>query len=333
MTTTQTHRPGITRRMLAAASAGVATLALAGCAVGGENDLTLATGSTGGTYYPLGGEIANLWSNNLEDYSITATVGGASVDNLRQLDQGEVELAMGVNATAADAVSSAGDFEENPLGDPAGIRSLGNIYPEILQVVTVEGTGITSIEDLRGKRIEMGPLGSATNTLAGQVLEAYGIDPDEDLAEQFDSSFGDAATNLGDGVVDAAFGILSAPTSSIEQLATTNDVMMLNIQGAALDRLLAENPLLSPHVIPGGTYSGVDGSNNTVTAWATLYAKADLDEQLAYDLTRVMYENSREVQHSAGDDIILNSAVDGLGPVQLHPGSARYFEENGISVP
>ncbi|GGC60142.1 TAXI family TRAP transporter solute-binding subunit [Hoyosella rhizosphaerae] len=332
MTTTHFGRTIGARSRVAAATIAVASLALAGCSVGDGNDLTLATGSTGGTYFPLGGEIASVWSNNIDDISVTATVGGASVENLRALDQGEVQLIMSVNATAADAVTSSGDFADNPLADPADIRALGNIYPEILQIVTTRDSGISSIEDLRGKRVEMGPLGSATSALAAQVLEAYGINPATDLDATLDSGFGDAATNLGDGVVDAAFGILAAPTGSIEQLATTNDVVLLDIQGAALDRLLAENPLLSPHQIPGGTYRGVDNTNRTVTAWATLYAKADLDDELAYELVRVMYENARSVQHSAARDMLLNTAVDGLGPVEVHPGAVRFYEEQGISV-
>ncbi|AEF40156.1 TAXI family TRAP transporter solute-binding subunit [Hoyosella subflava] len=317
----------------AAALLAAGALTMAGCAADGAGDLTLATGSTGGTYYPLGGEIASVWSSELEDVDVTATVGGASVENLRALDQGEVELIMSVNATAAEALDGAGDFADQPLSSPENIRVLGNIYPEILQIVTTEASGITSIEDLRDRRVEMGPAGSATYTMAEQVLRAYGIDPATDLAATLDSSFGDAATNVGDGVVDAAFGILAAPTGSIEQLATTHDLVMLDVSGPELETVLAENELLSAHEIPAGTYSGVDVPNATITSWATLYTTADLDEETAYDLVRVMYEHGDRVQHSAARDMILETAVDGLGPVELHPGALRYYEEQGVEIP
>lgn len=327
------HRIGLRlRARTVAAVVAAGALALTGCAADGTGDLTLATGSTGGTYYPLGGEIASVWSNQIEDVSVTATVGGASVENLRALDQGEVQLIMSVNATAADAVEGTGDFADQPLSNPENIRALGNIYPEVLQIVTTEGTGITSIADLRNRRVEMGPPGSATYTMAGEVLRAYGIDPETDLAATLDSSFGDAATNLGDGVVDAAFGILAAPTGSIEQLATSHDVVMLDITGPELETILAGNELLSAHEIPGGTYSGVDEPNHTITSWATLYTTADLDEDVAYELVRVMYEHGDQVQHSAARDMVLENAVDGLGPIDLHPGAARYYQEQGVEI-
>ncbi|MCW4353824.1 TAXI family TRAP transporter solute-binding subunit [Hoyosella sp. YIM 151337] len=328
------HRKGGRfRGRAAAAILAAGALALSACAADSPGDLTLATGSTGGTYYPLGGEIASVWSSEIEGISVTATVGGASVENLRALDQGEVDLIMSVNATAADAVDGTGDFADQPLANPQNIRVLGNIYPEIVQIVTTAQSGIESIEDLRGKRVEMGPPGSATYVMAEQILRAYGIDPQTDLAATLDSGFGDAATNLGDGVVDAAFGILAAPTGSIEQLATSHDVVLLDISGPELEAILAENELLSAHEIPAGTYSGVDEPNATITSWATLYTTADLDEETAYELVRVMYEHGDRVQHSAAEDMVLENAVDGLGPIEMHPGAVRYYEEQGVTIP
>ncbi|MDV6014500.1 TAXI family TRAP transporter solute-binding subunit [Haloechinothrix sp. LS1_15] len=327
-----TQRSGAVSRPVRAgiALAASGALVLAGCDVQDEGDLTLATGSTGGTYYPLGGEIAVLWSDDIEDVNVSTQSTGASKDNMELLDAGENEVVMAVNGTAAQAVTGEGPFADEPLDNPDEVVALGNVYREVMQIVTTADTGIESIEDLEGARVEIGPPGSATRTMATEILEVHGIDPDTDLAETFDSDFGPAATNLGDGVVDAAFGILGVPTGSLLELGTTSDIVMLDVVGDPLDELLGADESLSTVEIPADTYPGQDEPNETVTNWATLYATPDLDEDIAYDLVRVMYEESDRVQHDVAGDIQLETAIEGLGPIELHPGAERYYEEQGL---
>ncbi|MDS1271676.1 TAXI family TRAP transporter solute-binding subunit [Lipingzhangella sp. LS1_29] len=323
---------GLTRAF-AVAAAGV--VALTACETpddtngNGEDiaggDLTLATGSTGGTYYPLGGEIANLWTESLEDVSVSTQATGASVDNMYLLDSGENELVMAVNGTAQNAVAGAGDFGDEPLDDPDAVRAIGNVYPEVMQVTTVEDSGVESIEDLDGARVELGPPGSATEVLAQQILDAYDVEP----SETFDSAFGDAATNLGDGQVDAAFGVLGVPDASLTEIATTNDIHMLDIEGDALDEVLAADDSLVPHEIPAGTYEGQDDPHHTVTNWATLYGPSNLSDDLVYDLVSTMYGQADDLEHDVAGEIQLDTAVEGLGDIELHPGAEQYYEEEG----
>lgn len=301
--------------------------------------LQLATGSTGGTYYPLGGEIAQLWSNNIDGIQVDTEATGASVQNLRALE-GETEddaagsidqseLVMAVNGVAAQAVEGQGPFADNPLDDPEGVRALGNIYPEVMQIVVLEDSGIESIEDLEGMNVEIGPAGSGTEVAARQILEAYGIDPDEDI-NAFDSTFGDAATALGDGQVDAAFGILSVPAAGIVEISSTNDVRLLSVDDDIAGELMEADPSYSTLTIEAGTYDGQADDVTALTNWATLYATASLDEDLAYDLVRVMYEQAGDIGHDVGSQVQLDTAVDGLGPIALHPGAERYYQEQGV---
>ncbi|MFV2194638.1 TAXI family TRAP transporter solute-binding subunit [Nocardiopsis sp. LOL_012] len=309
---------------------------------GGEEETTflqLATGSTGGTYYPLGGEIAQIWGDNIEGIQVDTFATGASVQNMRVLEgavenEGESidqsELVMAINGVANQALAGEGPFADEPLANPGDIRALGNIYPEVMQVVVSADSDIESIADLEGMNVEIGPPGSGTEVAARAILESYGLDPDEDI-NAFDSTFGDAATALGDGQVDAAFGILSVPAAGIVEVSASNDVRLLPLDTEEIESgLMADDPSYSILEIPGGTYNGQDEPVNTLTQWATLYTTSALDEDTAYELVRVMYENAGDIGHDVGSQVLLETAIDGLGDVELHPGAQRYYEEQGI---
>ncbi|MUL40158.1 TAXI family TRAP transporter solute-binding subunit [Streptomonospora sp. PA3] len=322
-------RTGRLAGVTAAAAAGV--IALAGCGVGDAGaggELTMATGSTGGTYYPLGAELAKIWSDNIEGVNVSTQSSGASVENMRLLDQGENELIMAVNGVAASAVQGQADFKEEPLSNPGEVRMLGNVYPEVMQIVATQESGIETIEDLEGKRVDIGPPGSGTAVAAEQILEAYGMSL-EDI-EVFNSTFEDAASKLSDGQTDAAFAILALPAGSIEQVATTTDVRLVDITGDGLEQLTSDNPSYSPLTIEAGTYSGQEEPAETVTNWATLYTTADLGEDTAYNLVKEMYERAGKIGHDVGSQIKLETALEGQGPIELHPGARRYYEEEGV---
>ncbi|GAB3459381.1 TAXI family TRAP transporter solute-binding subunit [Streptomonospora sediminis] len=326
-------RTGLTTGRLAGVTAATAAgvIALAGCGVGDAGaggEMTMATGSTGGTYYPLGSEIAQIWSDNIEGVNVGTQSSGASVENMRLLDQGENELVMAINGVAANAVDGAADFSDEPLSNPGDVRMLGNVYPEVLQIVATEESGIETIEDLEGKRVDIGPPGSGTAVAAQQIIEAYGMSMDD--METFNSTFEDASSKLSDGQTDAAFAILALPAGSIEQVATTSDVNLVDITGDGLDTLTSDNPSYSPLTIEAGTYNNQDEAAETVTNWATLYTTADLDEETAYSLVKEMYERAGEIGHDVGEQVKLDTATEGMGAVELHPGAQRYYEEEGV---
>jgi hypothetical protein len=297
---------------------------------GALSHMRLATGSTGGTYFPLGGGIANVWTSEIDGLTVSVQASGASVENLRLLQAGEVEMIMAVNGVAIGALAGEGDF----AGEEHDFMAVGNIYAEVTQIVARADADVTSISDLAGKRVQIGPAGSGTEVSARQILAAHGIDAESDI-EAFQDTFGDAADQLRDGTVDAAFGILALPAASILDVATATDLVMVSLEGDVLSQMLADDASLSELTVAPGTYPGQTEPATWVTNWATLYVAPGLDEDQVYELTRVLYEqmNPDTVGHAVAAEIQLDTAIDGLGSVPLHPGAARYYEEQGVETP
>lgn len=293
----------------------------------GMLSLQLGTGSTGGTYYPLGQEIANTLNAHvdIEGFDVSAVSSDASVDNLAQIFRGEMQLGMAVHITALEALEGAGDFGGQVI-DNFGF--MGHIYPEVMQVVTTADTGITSIEELKGKRVNLGPPGSATNSAARLILEAYGLE--EGDYQAFEEGFGDAASRLQDGNLDANFGILGVPAGNIEELATQRDVVFLPIEGEALEYVEANSEYSHIDIQPD-SYSFLEEPVSTVTAYAILVGSLDqIDEDTAYEITKQLYENADSISHEQAQFMTIENLMNGSEGLPLHPGSKRYFEELGL---
>jgi TRAP transporter TAXI family solute receptor len=294
---------------------------------GGKQDLSLATGSTGGTYYPLGGQIANVWNKNVKGVNVTAQATGASVENLALLARGEADLAMVVNMNADDAYNGRADFKGQKV---TNFGAMGVVYPEVVQAVVLKDSGIKSIKDLKGKRVAVGPQGSGSVNTTKHILEAYGLTFDD--IKPFYDAFGDAATKLKDGQVDAAFGLLSLPASSIVEITTTEEVRLLGVDDEAMKKLREKYPFYQPLTVQKGTYKGQDEDVQTATLKSVMYSSNELSEDLVYNLTKTMYEKKDEVVHDAGKQINLEKALEGV-TTPIHPGAKKYFEEKGIPLP
>ncbi|TVP63740.1 MAG: TAXI family TRAP transporter solute-binding subunit [Nitriliruptor sp.] len=285
--------------------------------------LTLATGSTGGTYFPLGGAMAGVWNDNIDAARVNTQSSGASVENLRLLDGGEVDMILAVNGVADTAAAGTGEFD----GTPLDFVTIANIYGEVTQIVATADSGITEIADLAGARVALGPPGSGTEVIARTILETEGIDPDNDITP-FNDTFGEAADGLRDGRLDAAFAILALPAGSIEEVATSVDITLVSIPDDLMSTLLADDPTLSELTIEAGTYSGQDEDAVTVTNWATLYTTADLSDDIVYELTRVLFEETESIANAVavGNQIQLDTALDG-NTIDVHPGAQRFYDE------
>lgn len=293
---------------------------------GGTTDLLMGTGSQGGTYYPLGAEMANVWNNNIDNVNVTSTESGASVENLAKISNGEFDLGMTVNLPAYDALAGTGDFEGNQVDNFAFI---GHIYPEVLQIVTRESTGINSIEDLRGKRVAIGPPGSGTQAAAKLVLEAYGLE--EGDYEAYQEGFGDAKSKLQDGTIDASFGLLGLPDAGIDELqASVRDVKFLPLSDEAT-AYIEENSGYEAYTISAGSYEWLEEDIPAASAFAVLVANTDtVDDDLAYQLAKVMLEHADENTHPQARHMTQENALNGLGDLPLHPGAEKYYQEIGI---
>ncbi|WP_394218644.1 TAXI family TRAP transporter solute-binding subunit [Halobacillus trueperi] len=297
---------------------------------GGEEmtNLTMGTGSVGGVYYPLGGEMANLFADNIdtEGFDVSSVESGASVENIAKIQSGDFQLGIAQNTTMINAVEGMGEFEGKDVGN---VGVIGSLYPEALQVVTLDSTGIESIEDLKGKKVAVGPPGGATREAAEMVLSAYGIE--EGDYEAFEEGFGDAKSKLQNNTIDASFAVVGVPSSTTDELeAATGEVKFLNIEGDALDEVVA-NSQYEAYTVEPGTYEWQEEPVETITALALLLGStSQVSEDLAYEMTKTLYENAGDMSIAQAKLITQDSALTGAQDLPLHPGAEKYFKEAGI---
>lgn len=295
---------------------------------GSVTNLTMGTGSVGGVYYPLGGEMANLFVDNIdvEGFDVSSVESGASVENIAKIQAGDFQLGIAQNTTMINAVNETGEFKGKTT-DKVGV--IGSLYPEALQVVTLDSTGIGSIEELKGKKVAIGPPGGATREAAELVLSAYGIE--EGDYEAYEEGFGDAKGKLQNGTIDASFAVVGVPSSTTDELANaTNEVKFLDIEGDALQEVL-DNSQYEAYTVEPGTYEWQTEPVETVTAMALLLGSTEqISEDLAYQITKTLYEKSGDMTIEQASLITPDNALIGAGDLPLHPGTKKYFEEEGI---
>lgn len=284
--------------------------------------LSIATGGTGGTYYPLGGTFAKLVQDET-GVKATAVTSGASAENMSLLQKEDVEVAFTQTDIATYATEGKMMFKEKI----DNVKGLGTLYPETIQVVTTEKSGIKSIADLKGKTVSVGEAGSGTRANAEQVLEAYGMKIDDVKSRNL--SFDDSTTGLQDGSIDAAFITAGTPTGAVEGLSATEKVFILPIDEDKIDALIEKYPYYAKETIPSGTY-GLKEDVSTIAVQAMLVVRSDLSDKLVYDMTKAIYENTDKIKHSKGKLINAKTAMEGMG-IDIHPGAKKYFDEKGIS--
>lgn len=285
--------------------------------------LSFLTGGTSGTYYPLGGAIANIITNET-GIQTDALSSNASADNIIALKDGEAELAFTQTDVAAYAVEGINVFDE-PIKN---VQGLGSLYPETIQIVTTKKSGITSVADLKGKKVSVGAPGSGTYINAEQILEVHGMTMDDINAQNLD--FGESAGGIKDGNIDAAFITAGTPTGAVEELQATSDIYVLPIEQDKADMLIEKYPYYALDTIPAGTY-GLEEEIHTVAVLAMIVVSDHLSEEVVYDITKAIYDNSSNIAHAKAEFISLDSALDGIG-LNLHPGAKKYYEENGLDV-
>ncbi|WP_338787363.1 TAXI family TRAP transporter solute-binding subunit [Metabacillus sp. FJAT-53654] len=291
---------------------------------GEKQNLSLLTGGTGGTYYPLGGQIGKIISDNT-DANITPQTSGASAENMETLRAGEAEIAFSQTDIAAYAIEGKEMFEGDPIDN---IQAIGSIYPETVQLVTTEKSGIKSVEDLKGKSVSVGAPGSGAYINAMQILEIYGLTKEDIKAQNL--SFDESTDGIQSGNIDAAFVTAGTPTGAVEALSAQNDVVIIPIADDKIDALIKQYPHYSKDKVATGTYN-IEADVNTVAVKAMLVVTNDLKEDLVYEMTKALYENTDKITHAKGEFITPETALEGLGDMELHPGAAKYFEEKGMT--
>ena len=301
---------------------------LAGCggdqaAGGGKTFLNIGTGGTAGTYYPIGGAIAEILNNNIEGMNASAQSTGATVANINMLKDGSVDMAIVQNDITYYAVNGTEMFTDKKVDNLKGIASL---YPETCQFVTLDSSGIKTIADLKGKRVAVGAAGSGAEANARQILEAYGITYD-DIDEQY-LSFGEGASALKDGNVDAAFLTAGFPTAAVQDISSQNKIRLLPVDPAKADELIAKYPFYTKTTIPAGTYQGFDEDVSTISVMAMLVVNDKVDEKLGYSITKAIFSNLDRIQaaHAVGKMISKENAEKGMS-LDMNAGAKKFFDE------
>jgi hypothetical protein len=296
---------------------------------GGVARISIATGNTGGVYYPYGGGIAKVISESLEGVEATAEVTAASVDNLKLIQQRKVDIAFTLADTLDDAIRGSGAFERTGA---VRARTLAMLYPNYTHLATVEGKGIERIGDLKGRTVSTGSPGSGTEVIAFRILRAAGLDPDRNIRRQA-LSVNASVEALKDGKIDAFFWSGGLPTASILDLASSVGITArLLPSDEVLPTLQAEYgpTLYFLLVMPRASYPGLTRDVAVVGVQNALVVDDAMAEELAYDLTRTLFDRQPDLAaiHPEARHLALERALQG-SPAPFHPGAVRYYRERG----
>ncbi|MDP3085422.1 MAG: TAXI family TRAP transporter solute-binding subunit [Rubrivivax sp.] len=294
-------------------------------------NISIATGGTGGVYYPMGGGIAAVLSKHVPGMQATAEVTGGSVDNLKLIGTGKPYIAFSMTDAGQDAYRGEDKFK----GNKVPVRTLMILYPNRMHVVTVEGRGINTMKDLKGKRVSTGSPGSATEVMAFRVIEAAGLDKDSDLKRER-LGVAESVNAVKDGKIDAFFWVGGLPTAGVTDLANTPNTKVKLIDHA--DTVSAMNKkygnLYVEDAISKDVYRGMDSDNKQATVMNILVAHESMDERTAYNIVKTIFDKREDLiaVHKESANIKLENQKGSASPIPFHPGAVKYFAEKGIKV-
>ena len=310
---------------------GLFTAGLLLSAAAGAQNLSIATGGTGGVYYPMGGGIASVLSKYVPGMQATAEVTGGSVDNLKLVGSGKPYIGF----TMTDAGQDAYRGENKFAGNKVPLRTLMILYPNRMHVVSVEGRGVNSMADLKGKRVSTGSPGSATEVMAFRLIEAAGLDRDKDMTRER-LGVAESVNAMKDGKIDAFFWVGGLPTAGVTDLANTPGTKLKLVDHA--DAVAAMNKkygnLYVEDVIPKETYHGMTADNKQATVMNILVAHESMDDKTAYNIVKTIFEKRDDLinVHKEAKNFKLENQKAAATPIPFHPGAARYFAEKGVKL-
>ncbi len=316
------------KMIMAGALCVVGAALIAGCgdsgssAGGGKQFLNIATGGTAGTYYPLGGALAELLNQNIKGMNASAQSTGASVANVNMLKDGSVDIAFIQNDIAYYAANGKEMFKDNKVEN---IRGIAALYPETIQFVTTADKGIKSIADLKGKKVAVGASGSGAEANARQILGAYGLTYDDIDAQYL--SFGEAADALKDGNVDVGVVVAGFPTAAIQDLAVNKSAALVNIDAEHADKLMKQYPYFTKITVPKGTYPGQEEDVNTVAVKCVIVTTDKLSDDLGEQIVKAIYEHLDRMKaaHAVGKYITKDTALEGMS-IKMNAGAEKYLK-------
>jgi len=320
-----------TAQSLVACVLTIGAVLLAGNAFSQQKTIAIGTGGTGGVYYPLGGGLANLLSKHLPGYQATAEVTGGSVVNLKLIGAGQ----SGVAFTMADAALDAFKGEDKFRGAKVSVRTLMVLYPNRMHVVTIEGTGIEKMSDLKGKRVSTGSPGSATEVMAFRVIEAAGLNRDRDMRRER-LGVAESVNAIKDRKIDAFFWVGGLPTAAVTDLGATPGLKIKMVDHSeVVDKMKAKHGnLYVTDVIPAKTYPGQDRENKISTVWNILVTNDKMPDNIAFAINKVIFDYKADLiaVHKEAEAIDYKYQLKDNSPVPWHPGALKYFADKGVKM-
>lgn len=292
---------------------------------GKTTQLLLATGGTAGTYYPLGGAMAQIFNTKIANMNVTAQATGAAIENVRLINKKEADLAI-VQSDIMDYAFKGAEVFKEKMPD---IRAIAILYPEIIQVVVPGESDIKGIEDFKGKKISVGAPGSGNEANSRQIFEAYQMDY-KMLTPNY-LSYAESAERFKDKQIDAFLFTTGAPNSAIQEIATSQSIRMLAIPDDKIAAITQKYPFLAPATVPANTYKGQTADVKTVAVQAALIANKGISDEIVYNITKALFENQAALAqaHAKGKELSLEKAIKGIS-IPLHPGAEKYYKEKGL---
>jgi TRAP transporter TAXI family solute receptor len=294
-------------------------------------NISIATGGTGGVYYPMGGGLAAVLTKYVPGMQATAEVTGGSVDNLKLIGTGKPYIGF----TMTDASLEAMRGEDKFKGQKVPLKTLAILYPNRMHVVSVEGRGVVKMADLKGKRVSTGSPGSATEVMAFRLIEAAGLDKDRDVKRER-LGVAESVNAIKDGKIDAFFWVGGLPTASVTDLANTPNTKVKLIDHADLVAVMNKQygNLYVEDVIPKDVYRGMDTDNKQATVMNILVAHENMDEKTAYNIVKTIFEKRDELiaVHKEATNIKLENQKTKATPIPFHAGALKYFAEKGVKL-
>ena len=303
----------------------------------------IGTGGTAGTYYPIGGLIANAISNppgsracdkggscGVPGLIATALSANGSVANMNAIGSGQIESGFSQSDVAYWAYTGTGIYEGKPkVGD---LRLIANLYPESIHLVARKGSGIKTVADLKGKRVSLDEPGSGTLIDARIILDAWGLSEKDIKAEYLKPQ--NAGDKMRDGSMDALFSVSGYPQGAVVEIATSGTgIDLIPITGPEVEKILGQYKFFAKNTIPGGTYKGVENDTPTLSVGAQWLTSAKQPKELIYEITKALWNANTRKQldagHAKGKAITKDTALEGAG-VPLHPGAEQYYKEAGL---
>ena len=290
--------------------------------------MTFGTADTGGSMYPAGAAVSQVWTNNVEGVKCNTQTSTGSFQNCQDVSTGEVDVAVATSDVVLNAYNGTGKFAD--IGKLDNLRVIGAVYTSVLSGEALKSSGLTYIHELLGKRVAVGPAASATENATLAAFGVMGIDSSNTSLENL--GLGDGADSVGDGILDAAFGFAGLPIGGQLNLAATKEIQVLDMTQEEIDKVLAGNAAYIQTKIPAGTYTGQDNDANTFGVKCLIIVTADMDADLVYDLCKAMNEHTEEL--AAGNALLKDmtdpSFLCTQMPIPLHDGAQKYYSEQGL---